>query len=372
MIEFSPEEKLRAAGASKQISAPILTPIDGGKAREAGRKRPSRFQRTNTTTIMATVYPAIRWIVPGYISEGLSVLAGRQKLGKTWLAIDWAIAVACGGYAMGSISCEIGDVLYIDMENGHRRIQRRIDTLYPDARNRPDLSRLQWGSDAPMLNDGFLDCLDEWRQSVAKPRLIVIDVLQRVKPAGNSNQNAYESDYSTMAGLQQWATTQGIAVVALHHTKKGGADDPLEALSGSNGLSACADTTLVLDRDQNGITLYVRGRDVEEKESAMKFTAGFWNVTGEAAEVRRSGERGNIAVTLEEATEPMSPSDLADVTGMKNGNIRKLLFGMAKAGEVQKCGRGRYISPKNAAKFADVLPPGNNGNKVTFDGGGDE
>jgi hypothetical protein len=142
--------------------------------------------------------------------------------------------------------------------------------------------------------------------------------------------------------LQRWATEHGIAVVALHHTKKGGADDPLEALSGSNGLSACADTTLVLDRDQNGITLYVRGRDVEEKESAMSFAGGIWNVTGEAADVRRSGERGNILTALDESAEPMSPTELSGITGMKNGNIRRLLHSMVKAGEARKTGRGRY------------------------------
>src|SRR6516225_11694052 len=65
------------------------------------------------------------------------------------------------------------------------------------------------------------------------------------------------------SGDFQWATTHGVAVLGLHHTRKGAADDPLEALSGSNGLSACADTTIVLDQDQNGRTLYVRGRDVE-------------------------------------------------------------------------------------------------------------
>jgi RecA-family ATPase len=89
------------------------------------------FARTNTTTIMATVFPPIGWIVEGYVAEGLSILAGRQKLGKTWLALDWAIAVACGGMAMGSIECDQGDVLYIDLENGHRRIQSRIKMLFP-------------------------------------------------------------------------------------------------------------------------------------------------------------------------------------------------------------------------------------------------
>lgn len=311
---------------------------------DRGQKKAARFARTNTTSIMAISFPPIEWIVPGYVAEGLGILAGRQKLGKTWLALDWAIAVASGGAAMGSIACDRGDVLYIDLENGQRRIQARINTLFPDVRGRPDLSCLEWVNDAPALNRGFLDALEDWRLSVRNPRLVIVDVLQRVKPAGNPNQNSYESDYSALAGLQRWATDCRVAVVALHHTRKGGADDPLEALIGSNGLSACADTTLVLDRNQNGITLYVRGRDVEEKESALTFAGGNWIVTGEAADVRRSSERGNILAALEEATEPMSPTELADVTGMKNGNIRRLLFAMGKAGEVQKSGRGRYQS----------------------------
>ena len=55
-----------------------------------------RFERTSTNVIMATRYPPLREVVPGYLYEGFTVLAGRQKLGKTWLAIDWAVAVATG------------------------------------------------------------------------------------------------------------------------------------------------------------------------------------------------------------------------------------------------------------------------------------
>ena len=42
-----------------------------------------KFRRTSTNDIMAATYDPIKWVVPGYISEGFLVLAGRQKLGKT-------------------------------------------------------------------------------------------------------------------------------------------------------------------------------------------------------------------------------------------------------------------------------------------------
>jgi len=133
-------------------------------------------------------------------------------------------------------------------------------------------------------------------------------------------------------------------VLGLHHTRKGGADDPLEALSGSNGLSACADTTIVLDSNQNGKTLYVRGRDVIERETAITFIGNQWTVLGEAADVRRSSERAVIVQTLRDNREPMTPSELAAVLEKRANNIKQLLYKMAKTvpAEVYRVGKGRY------------------------------
>jgi hypothetical protein len=343
------------------VSIPIARLASSGFG-PAQRRSRIKFERTSTNTIMSTKYPPIKWVIPGYVSEGFIVLAGRQKLGKTWLAIDWALAVATGGVAMGSIDCQQGDVLYIDMENGPRRIQGRVNTLYPDERNRPDLSRLEWVTKAPQIDAGFIDELERWRVSVPAPRLVSIDVLQRIKPAGQMARNAYENDYVIWAPLQDWATHHGIAVLGLHHTKKGGADDPLEALSGSNGLGACADTVLVLDSDQNGKTLYVRGRDVEEKETAVIFTAGAWTVLGEASDVRRSDERSVIIEALKDNREPMTPTEVAAVLGKQTNNIKQLLFKMAKAGELFRVGKGRYWT-----EYVHPHNPDNRGNSIEGD-----
>ncbi|ANW02256.1 AAA family ATPase [Bradyrhizobium icense] len=304
-----------------------------------------RFKRTNTNDLMAKTFAPLKAIVPGYLYGGFTVLAGRQKLGKTWLGIDWSLAVATGGVAMGSIDCQPGDVLYIDMENGDRRIQARIRSLFPHDQTLPDLSRLDWVTEAPSLDQGFIDRLEHWRTSVKDPRLVVIDVLQRIKPPGNKNQNAYESDYSTWAPLQAWATKHGVCVLGLHHTKKGGAEDPLEALSGSNGLSACADTTVVLDQKADGRTLYVRGRDVEEQETAVMFTAGAWSILGRASEVRRSDERSVILGALADNSEPMTPLEISDATGQPRNNTRALLRKMVKAGQIQKIGKCYWTEP---------------------------
>ena len=81
-----------------------IVPLHSVESGSAGRGHSGkvRFDRTNTEVIMAKEFEPIKWIVSGYISEGFTVLAGRQKLGKTWLAMDIAIAVATGGAALGS------------------------------------------------------------------------------------------------------------------------------------------------------------------------------------------------------------------------------------------------------------------------------
>ncbi len=63
--------------------------------------------------LMATQFPPPRWAVPGLVSEGVNLLVSQPKVGKSWLALNLSVAVASGGKAMGKISVERGDVLYL-------------------------------------------------------------------------------------------------------------------------------------------------------------------------------------------------------------------------------------------------------------------
>jgi hypothetical protein len=89
--------------------------------------------------------------VPGFVGEGLTILAGRPKTGKSWLALDIALAVGTGGKAFGSVECVKGDVLVIDLENGNRRVADRLATLLGGRRR--DLSHLVWAGECPPPSD---------------------------------------------------------------------------------------------------------------------------------------------------------------------------------------------------------------------------
>ena len=110
------------------------------------------------------------------------------------------------------------------------------------------------------------------------------------------------------------------------------------------------------------MTLYVRGRDVEEKETALRHDLGNWTILGEASEVNKSDGRKVILQCLadnlcDNQYETMTPSEVAGALGLPAKNVKQLLFKMAKAGEVLKQGRGRYIRPDSAQSNQNPATP---------------
>jgi hypothetical protein len=333
-------------------------PADPGHA--AGyyddRLRRRRLGLMSSAALMQKELPPVKDIVPGVIPEGLTIFAGKSKIGKSWLMKGVCIAVSMGGYALGSIKCEQGDVLYLALEDNERRLQTRLSQLLPIG---APPERLFIDTAAPRLDSGLLADLRDWLETANNPRLIVVDVLNRVRPPQKPNEGVYDYDVRCLIGLQALASEFGIAIVVVHHTRKAEAEDPFDCLSGSTGLPGTADTTLVLARDSQGTTLYGRGRDLDEFEKAMTFdkTTGFWTMQGDADETRRSGERNTIRRALLDGKGSMSPSEISAATGMKGENVRFLLFKMVAAGEAIKAERGRYLHP-------DLLPPANKANNA--------
>jgi RecA-family ATPase len=326
----------------------------------------------------AMEFPPIKWIVPDYIPEGCSILAGRPKLGKSWLVLDIGLAVARGDYCLGNAKCEQGDVLYLALEDNKRRLQSRIKKVSSPGSKDVWPDTLDFATEWKRCDEGGLDMIRQWLQSKERPRLVVVDVLAQFRSGRGDKESLYESDYRAVKALQELASEFNVAIVIVHHVRKGMSDvDPFERVSGSMGLTGAADTVLILDRDSGGCTLYARGRDIEEYEKAVTFNRDScrWIVQGEVAEVRRTDERGAILSVLEDATEPMSPKDVQIATGMNRNSVDQLLFKMAKAGEVTKAKRGRYIHPDNTNLIErDTTTPDKIDKKIRNDGedNGDE
>ena len=242
-----------------------------------------RKQVTTAATLRRQTFPPIKYVVPSLLPEGLSILAGRPKLGKSWMALDVCLAIAAGRFCLGERKPAQGDVLYCALEDNQRRLQKRIDKLLPTfGAEWPE--RLTLTTTWRRLDKGGVSDISEWIAGVTEPRLVVLDTLAGVRPI--RTQQGYSEDYESLATLHRLANERGIAIVVLHHTRKMEAEDPLDTVSGTLGLAGCADTVLVLNRSSQGTTLYVRGRDIEEAEHAVSFDKHSckWTILGSASE----------------------------------------------------------------------------------------
>lgn len=296
--------------------------------------------------LMAKTFPPIRWIVPGYLPEGMTVLAGAPKLGKSWLALGWMVSVASGDITMGSIACEQGDVLGLMLEDNERRLQRRLLQMRLDSL--PD--RLTLVTEWPKLDDGCCEEIEAWIADVENPRLVVVDVFARVR-GDKGREASYDEDYRQAAMLQSIASRHNLALVAIHHTRKMAADDAFDEVSGTRGLTGAADSALVVRRDPGTkqVVLYGRGRDLEEVETAIEFDkeTGAWSVLGEAWQVADTIERREIQQVLGRSVDPMTPTEIGERLGKSRQNIQKMLTKMLEDGKVEQVARGLYtlVSP---------------------------
>lgn len=292
-------------------------------------------------TLLGMDFPPVQYVVPGYVPEGLTILAGRPKLGKSWMALGFAIAVATGGDALGE-ECEAGDALYLALEDNQRRLQDRLAMVLPPPRSRPNMARLTLRTKNAKIGAGLIESLDAWRTKAANPRLIIIDTLSMVRPPKKSNQDSYAADYDAISPLQQYAGEHRLALIVVHHVRKAEAEDPLEAVSGTNGLTGAADTILVLNRATDGPKLYGRGRDIEELEKALRFDRGVWAVLGDADDVKRSEQQRKILDALTDATGILTPAEIAKETGIPGTSVRHMLGRLVKDGKAEKNAHGQY------------------------------
>ncbi len=214
--------------------------------------------------------PPIRWIVDGLIPQGLTILAGAPKAGKSWLALDLCLSVARGDpFWNREVFPVVGDVLYLALEDSDRRLKSRMETVL-DGRSAP--WNLHFITEAPPIDGGLVEQMQFLFDCRPNTRLVVIDTLGRVRQT--SAREGYQKDYAEMAALKTLADKQGCALVAVHHLRKMRSLDPFEMISGTNGIMGAADTALVLIRERQSTEgrLSIVGRDLDEAEYALSFT----------------------------------------------------------------------------------------------------
>jgi hypothetical protein len=351
---------------------------DGFAGRESesvqAKREPSwRADMISAQELCTMTFDPLKFIVPRVIPEGLTILAGRPKIGKSWLVLSVGIVLANGvaalGLDYGSTIPLKGSVLYLSLEDGKRRLQRRMTKLL-GARPECWPKQLYLKTDWRRFHQGGLDDIRAWYQSAKEkgetPLLVIIDTLAKVRAPANPKTSPYQNDHDALAGLQKLAEELHIAVLVNHHDRKMDAEDVFDTVSGTLGLTGAVDTILVLTKRAQGTTLHIRGRDLEDETPlAMQFDkhSGHWTVIGSAPEVQRSAERTHVIKILTGAPDGLSVGDIMAGTNLRSrGAADTLLFRLAEVGDIERVKRGVYgmpgtkanIEAKTAAKPAGV------------------
>ena len=337
------------------------TPLDKTEAPKLWEELCSREERkklypsgSTAADLMSKVFAPVRWIVPSILPEGVTLLSGKAKMGKSWLALGWCIAVATGGAALGKRRVDQGDALYLALEDNERRLRTRLSKVLTGS-TAPDNLHIhtQW----PHFDEGGVEALGYWLEDHRDCRLVVIDTLKKVRPRGGGNRNIYDLDYEALEPLLPIAAEHGVSILVVHHNNKmTDPTDPFDAVSGSTGLTGGVDNVLILNRERGKADafLYVDGRDIEDQgKLPLRWTPEVctWTLQdGEPIRYEMGSERRSIYDALPEyGEEGIGPKAIADATGMKPENVRKLLTKMVEAQEPEaySSGYGKYTKPLN-------------------------
>ena len=230
-------------------------------------------------TLLNTVLPPVRFVVSGLLPQGLHVLAGAPKAGKSWLALYLCLWVA-KGEPIWELPVTKGDALYLCLEDSYSRIQNRLLDITDSA---PD--NIFFSTMSEKLRSGLEEQIEEFLSEHPNTNLVVIDTLQRVRLVAN-DMNPYANDYRDLGALKTLADKHRIAIVLIHHLRKQSDDEPMNMISGTTGISGAADSSFVLrkERGSKTATLYCTGRDIEYRELSLEFdsTTHIWNLLSDS------------------------------------------------------------------------------------------
>lgn len=327
------------------------TPSDQGKHSESDSSdgsdsRQARRTSWTATELMAMEFPDPRWAVPGILAEGLNLLAGPPKCGKSWLALGLGVAIASGGKALGRIDVLEGPVLYLALEDTPRRLKSRLGKILVGDKAP---SALTISVECPPLPMGGDERIAAWLDKNPDARMVAVDVFARVRGAGIRDASAYSDDYLAVSRAKALADDYGVCVLLVHHTRKMSDPDFVSTVSGTQGLAGAADAILVLSRTRgkaDGV-LSITGRDVDEAEYALRFAAdlGAWQmIDTPAAELRMTDTEAKIVAYLRDR-EGSKPQAIAEATEIKPDTVRQAVRRMVEQGTLDTDGKGRYWIP---------------------------
>ena len=263
-------------------------------------------------TLMSLPLRPPNFVVDTLLSQGLHVLAGSPKVGKSWLALWLAVTVA-KGEPVWNLPVNQGTTLYLCLEDSQLRIQNRLFEITEDAP-----PSVHFCTDSQMLGRGLEEQLELFLAEHRDTVLVIIDTLQMIRGAGYDN--TYANDYRDLSVLKKIADAHGTAILLIHHLRKEKAGDVFSRISGTTAISGAVDSSFTLVEEQRGsgrAKLSCIGRDIEYREIFLERSGeNIWEMTADSRE--QSKQSGGKIIFLLSALLESSPDFTGTPTELAN------------------------------------------------------
>ncbi len=312
LVLHGPDRVAELVGAAEPVPLPPILQRDR--------------RRWTAADLLNADFPEPTWLVPGILPTGLTLLAGRPKVGKSWLALQIAHAKGIGGEVFGA-AVDKGRVLFLALEDSPARLADRM--------------RLQhWPEDADVQFQTSC-AVAELAAILEHDRfdLLVIDTFSRLFV--DVDQDDVSATTKALGQLQELAQAGGFSVLLLDHHRKGADGDAVLDVLGSTGKSAVADTIagLFRHRGERDATFKTVSRDCEEVELTLRFgrDLGIWSVVDYG---ERCPQTGAIIDALRD--EPDTLTGLSRKLELSKSTVSRALAELHNAGRTKLDEDRRY------------------------------
>ena len=316
-------------------------------------------RKINGSQLDAKHFDPLVYQVPRLVPEGLGMLVGPPKKGKSFLVLDLALSVADGTKALCSIPVTKHPVLYLALEDGERRLQDRSRLLMEDDSIPPGIDFVTKAkpAEAMLMIEAFMT---EHRD---KTPFVILDTFAKVKRQKRPGEESYLVDYEAGERLKKLTEiAPGSTLLVVHHSRKAEATDFIDAASGTYGLAGSFDFVMVLNRKrlEDNAILSITGRDVIEAEYALTAKDGYmWHLDGDdlkaaadmvtqrRSEAKMGDRKYEVFQYVCGQSEPVTPADVAKALGLALGldsnDAGTYLRRLVADGALTKTGRGKFM-----------------------------
>ena len=303
----------------------------------AGDPQPPKL-RWSVADLLSAQFPEPKWAIPGLLPAGLVVLAGRPKLGKSWLSLQMAVAVGTGGVVLGR-KVNQGKVLYLALEDNPRRLQDRLSKQASPKGATVDF-HFEWPALVEKRGDARGATTLMQAISTQGYNLVVIDTISRA--LGHADQLDQADMNVAFGALQRMAIERDICLLLVDHHRKsaGGVGDVIDDVMGATSKVGVADAAIGIyrERGQSNATLKVSGRDVDDQELAIQFDRDLfcWQLLGNAAGVKTESVQSDILDAIDELGGAATVARVAQWMNKDRANIRKEMLELVNKGVLKR------------------------------------